>query len=80
VEWKENVSGPLQTFKSADELKRLYAAKGITPDKEIVTYCASGGRASQSLFALKLLGYPKVKVYYGSWSDYTARPDAPVQK
>jgi thiosulfate/3-mercaptopyruvate sulfurtransferase len=80
VEWKENVSGPLQTFKSADELKKLYAAKGITPDKEVVTYCASGGRASQSLFALKLLGYPKVKVYYGSWSDYTARPDAPVQK
>jgi thiosulfate/3-mercaptopyruvate sulfurtransferase len=80
VEWKENVAGPYQTFKPADGLKKLYESKGITPDKEIVTYCASGGRASQSLFALKLLGYPKVKVYYGSWGDYTMRPDAPVLK
>jgi 3-mercaptopyruvate sulfurtransferase SseA len=40
----------------------------------------SGGRAAHSLFTLKLLGYPKVKVYYGSFSDYTSRPDAPIEK
>lgn len=80
VEWKENLLSPSMTFKPAGELKRLYESKGITPDKEVVTYCASGGRASLSLFALKLLGYPKVKVYYGSWSDYTTRPNAPVER
>jgi thiosulfate/3-mercaptopyruvate sulfurtransferase len=80
VEWKENLLSPSMTFKPAGELKRLYESKGITPDREVVTYCASGGRASLSLFALKLLGYPKVKVYYGSWSDYTTRPNAPVEK
>jgi thiosulfate/3-mercaptopyruvate sulfurtransferase len=80
VEWKENVAGPNLEFKSADELKRLYTTKGITPDKEIVVHCASGGRAAQSLFTLKLLGYPKVKVYYGSFSDYTSLPDAPIEK
>ena len=80
VEWKENLTGPEMTFKGAAALRKLYAAKGVTPDKEIVTYCASGGRASHSLFALKLLGYPKVRVYYGSWGDYTSRPEAPVEK
>lgn len=80
VEWKENLLSPSMTFKPAAELKRLYESKDITPEKDVVTYCASGGRASLSLFALKLLDYPKVKVYYGSWSDYTTRPEAPVEK
>ncbi len=44
VEWKENVTGPYLEFKPADELRRMYAAKGITPDKQIVVHCASGGR------------------------------------
>jgi thiosulfate/3-mercaptopyruvate sulfurtransferase len=80
VEWKENVAGPSLEFKPADELRKMYAAKGITPDKEIVVHCSAGGRAAQSLFTLKLLGYPKVKIYYGSFSDYSALPDAPVVK
>jgi thiosulfate/3-mercaptopyruvate sulfurtransferase len=80
VEWKENVAGPNLEFKPAEELRRLYAAKGITPDKEIIVYCASGGRASQSLFTLKLLGYPRVTIYYGSFSDYTGLPGVPIEK
>jgi thiosulfate/3-mercaptopyruvate sulfurtransferase len=80
VEWKENVAGPHLEFRPAADLKRLYTARGITPDKQIVVYCASGGRAAQTLFTLMLLGYPKVKVYYGSFSDYAALPDAPIEK
>jgi thiosulfate/3-mercaptopyruvate sulfurtransferase len=80
VDWKENVTGPDLVFKTGTELKKLYEGKGITPDQEIVSHCASGGRAAQTLFTLKLLGYPNVRVYYGSFSDYTARPDAPVEK
>jgi thiosulfate/3-mercaptopyruvate sulfurtransferase len=80
VEWKENVTGLYQEFKPADELRAMYAAKGITPDKEIVVHCSAGGRAAQSLFTLKLLGYPKVKIYYGSFSDYSALPNVPVVK
>ena len=38
VDWKENVSGPYLTFKSAGELKKLYENKGVPPDKEVVTY------------------------------------------
>jgi thiosulfate/3-mercaptopyruvate sulfurtransferase len=80
VEWKENVTGPTHLFKPAAELRKLYESKGVTPDKEIVTSCAGGGRAAHTLFALKLLGYPKVRIYYGSFSDYTSRPEAPVEK
>ena len=80
VEWKENVTGATLRFKPAAELRKLYQSKGITPDKQIVTHCASGGRAAQALFTLKLLGYPRVRIYYGSFADYSARPEAPVQQ
>lgn len=80
VEWRENVTAPDFVFKSARDLRQMYAAKGITPNKEIVVLCAGGGRAAQSLFTLSLLGYPHIKVYYGSFSDYSALPDAPIEK
>lgn len=80
VEWKENVTGPAMRFKPAAELRQLYASRGITPDRQIVTHCASGGRAAQTLFTLKLLGYPHVRIYYGSFADYSHRPEAPVEK
>jgi thiosulfate/3-mercaptopyruvate sulfurtransferase len=80
LDWKDNVTGAEMVFKPSAELLKMFEAKGVTKDKEIVTHCASGGRAAQSLFTLKLLGYPKVRVYYGSFSDYTTRPNAPVEK
>jgi thiosulfate/3-mercaptopyruvate sulfurtransferase len=80
VEWKENITGPNLEFKPARELLAMYAAKGITPSKEIVVYCASGGRASQTLFTLRLLDFKKVKVYYGSFADYSALPNVPIDK
>lgn len=45
-----------------------------------VAHCASGGRAAVSLFTLELLGYPHIKIYYGSFADYSTHPDAPVEK
>lgn len=59
------------TFKSADELKKLYEPKGVTQDKEIIAYCRIGERSSHSWFVLKyLLGYPKVRNYDGSWTEW----------
>ena len=80
LDWRDNLTPDGLEFKPQSVLRAMYAAKSVTPDKEIVTYCASGGRASVSLFALTLIGYKKVKLYYGSYSDYAARPGAAFEK
>ena len=69
------------TFKNVDELKELYASKGVTPDKDVIAYCRIGERSSHSWFALKyLLGYPNVKNYDGSWTEWGNLVGAPVEK
>ena len=69
------------TFKAADELKALYEGQGVTPDKDVVAYCRIGERSSHSWFALKyLLGYPNVKNYDGSWTEWGNLVGAPVEK
>jgi thiosulfate/3-mercaptopyruvate sulfurtransferase len=68
------------TFKSADELKALYEAEGITPDREVIAYCRIGERSSHTWFALQeLLGYTNVKNYDGSWTEYGSLVGAPVE-
>lgn len=74
--WREDGS-----FKSHDELRGLFVSRGFTPDTEIITYCAVGGRASQAWFVLScLLGYPRVRVYDASWIEWGLLPDAPIEK
>jgi len=68
------------TFKTADELKALYEAEGITPDREVIAYCRIGERSSHTWFALQeLLGYPNVKNYDGSWTEYGSLVGVPVE-
>jgi thiosulfate/3-mercaptopyruvate sulfurtransferase len=68
------------TFKSADELKVLYEAEGITSDREVIAYCRIGERSSHTWFALQeLLGYPNVKNYDGSWTEYGSLVGVPVE-
>ena len=67
------------TFKSADELRTLYGGRGISPDKEIITYCRIGERSSHSWFVLKeLLGYGAVRNYDGSWTEYGSVIGVPI--
>ena len=69
------------TFKSADELEQLYAANGITRDRPTITYCRIGERSSHSWFALKyLLGFPDVKNYDGSWTEWGNLVAAPIER
>jgi thiosulfate/3-mercaptopyruvate sulfurtransferase len=70
------------TFRPYEELKALYEGKGVSPDKkEVVTYCRIGERSSHSWFVLKyLLGYPKVRNYDGSWTEWGNLINAPIEK
>jgi len=69
------------TFKSALELSKLYQSKDILPDNEIITYCRIGERSSHSWFVLKyLLGYPDVKNYDGSWTEWGNIIGNPIEK
>lgn len=81
IPWAQAVNDSDGTFKSTDELKQLYESKGITPDKEIIAYCRIGERSSHTWFVLKyLLGYPKVKNYDGSWTEWGNMIANPIEK
>ena len=69
------------TFKSADELKELYGSKGVTPDKQVIAYCRIGERSSHTWFVLQyLLGYPNVRNYDGSWTEWGSLIGAPIER
>ena len=69
------------TFKSAEELKALYTGKGITPDQNVIAYCRIGERSAHTWFVLKnLLGYPQVRNYDGSWTEWGSLIDVPIEK
>ncbi len=69
------------TFKSFDDLKELYQSEGITPDKDIVAYCRIGERSSHTWFVLTyLLGYPHVRNYDGSWTEWGNLVGMPIER
>lgn len=77
LEWKENLDEH-GAFKPADALRSMYEAQGVTPDKEVITYCQGGYRSSNSWLALKLIGYPRVRNYLASWAEWGDREDTPI--
>jgi thiosulfate/3-mercaptopyruvate sulfurtransferase len=69
------------TFKSYDDLKTLYGMQGITGDMPVIAYCRIGERSSHTWFVVKyLLGFPNVKNYDGSWTEWGNLVGAPVEK
>jgi len=81
IPWSTAVNEADATFKSPEALKALYEGQGILPDGEIIAYCRIGERSSLSWFVLKyLLGYPHVRNYDGSWTEWGNLVDAPIEK
>jgi thiosulfate/3-mercaptopyruvate sulfurtransferase len=69
------------TFKSSDELKEIYGGKGISPEREVIAYCRIGERSAHTWFVLtELLGYPKVRNYDGSWTEWGSSIRVPIEK
>jgi thiosulfate/3-mercaptopyruvate sulfurtransferase len=80
VPWAQTVRED-GTFKSRDELADLYAAKGVTPERDIIAYCRIGERSSHTWFVLhELLGYERVRNYDGSWTEYGSLIGVPIEK
>jgi len=81
IPWAKAANPEDGTFKSADELRALYDPEGITPDKDIIAYCRIGERSSHTWFVLTyLLGYPNVRNYDGSWTEYGSMVNVPIEK
>jgi thiosulfate/3-mercaptopyruvate sulfurtransferase len=81
IPWSQATNEADSTFKSAEELRQLYEGQGITPEKEIIAYCRIGERSSHTWFVLKyLLGYPDVRNYDGSWTEWGNLVNAPIEK
>ncbi len=78
IEWTDNLDAAGK-FKSNEELKAMYDHAGVTPDKEVYSYCQGGYRAAHSYIALRLLGFAKVRNYIGSWKEWGDRTDLPLE-
>jgi len=78
LEWTENLD-ERGFFKTADALRKMYAERNIRPDLEVIPYCQGGYRAAHTYLALRLIGYPQVRNYLGSWGEWGNRLDLPIE-
>ncbi len=81
IPWATAVNADDGTFKSLDELKEIYGGKGVVSNKEVIAYCRIGERSAHTWFVLhELLGYPDVKNYDGSWTEWGSSIRVPIEK
>jgi len=79
LEWTHNLDASGK-YKPAPELRLMYQDLGVTPDKEIIPYCQGGYRSAHTYLALRLLGFPRIRNYLGSWKEWGDRLDLPIEK
>jgi thiosulfate/3-mercaptopyruvate sulfurtransferase len=65
-------------FRPAQEIRDLYASRGVTPDKTVIPVCQGGYRSANTFLALKSLGYPRVRNYVASWGEWGNRDDSKI--
>ena len=78
LEWTNNLDAN-GFFKSDEELRKMYIDHNIGPDKEVIPHCHGGYRSAHTYLALRLIGYPKVRNYLGSWGEWGNKPELPIE-
>lgn len=76
IPWSANLNAD-GTMKSAADLAAHFEGRGVTKDRNIVIHCQNGLASAHSYVALRLLGYPKVRVYHRSWAEWGSTDDLP---
>jgi thiosulfate/3-mercaptopyruvate sulfurtransferase len=76
--WEENLQ-PDGTMLDPAAIRARALAAGLFPEQELVTYCQGGVRAAHAALALRIAGYPRVRIYDGSWADWGNNPALPIQ-
>jgi thiosulfate/3-mercaptopyruvate sulfurtransferase len=79
VYWEDGLN-PDRTFKSAADLRALFESRGLRPADEVIAYCQVGMRASHDLFMLHLVGYDRLRHYYGAWEEWGNSDVLPIRK
>jgi thiosulfate/3-mercaptopyruvate sulfurtransferase len=81
IPWSKAVNSETGAFLPAEQLRSLYEGQGLTPDLEVVAYCRIGERSAHTWFVLhELLGYPNVRNYDGSWTEWGSLVGAPIER
>ena len=81
IPWAKAVDPATGAFLSIEQLKALYQGQGLTPDREVVAYCRIGERSAHTWFVLhELLGYPRVRNYDGSWTEWGSMVGVPIER
>lgn len=77
VFWRDHLDDR-GAYRAPSEIRDLYASRGVTPDKAIITLCQGGYRSANTFLALKSLGYPRVRNYVSSWGEWGNREDSRI--
>jgi thiosulfate/3-mercaptopyruvate sulfurtransferase len=80
LDWVELIDPEAKTFKPSAELRALLESKGITPARQVNTYCGGGRRGSIGTLVLKMLGYENARSYAPGFSQWSRQADTPVER
>jgi thiosulfate/3-mercaptopyruvate sulfurtransferase len=80
LDWAELLDPESRTLKPAAELRKLLETRGITPDKQVASYCNGGARGALGAFVLRVLGYDRGQAYAGSFQQWSNQPDTVVER
>lgn len=80
LEWTELLDPESRTLKPARDLRQLLEVRGITPDKQVASYCNGGARGALGAFVLQVLGYDRGLAYAGSFQQWSSQPDTAVER